>query len=568
MNQHTDSAHKPLNLLWQRSLFIKGISWIGCLGILSQSLIWHQRPVNSEPVVVSGEKSSQAPLEEIPKQVHMAIEPSGVLPPETHVKPATTQPEWSAPENTSAANEDISRQYKSGNQGVVDYNNAYIDPTDYSIGATGKSESPGYYEPPTAVVLDERSTGCQTVYGQGVSSSCNYAPAPAPGEEAAPWTPPPPPPQTEVAREEEQPAFQYQGTNSAPAITRAEPIYSQEASIETAPETAQAPVPETAPETAQTPVPSQDTSFFAGTMPIPPQMVPIPEAGGTGIQPVNIGPFMVGANGIGVGNKTLKSGYYYNPGVKPSGLPGNGNMSLLFPLSIPAPITSIFGWRIHPISGDRQFHSGTDLGAPLGTPVLAAYAGQVAIADWLGGYGLAVVISHNQGTQETLYGHLSEIFVKPGEKVEQGTVIGRVGSTGNSTGPHLHFELRQMTAEGWVNLDPGAQLEYAMAQLIQNLQTTRSNSDIKASAPEVNQKLPNKPGLISPPKAEISKTPASSSSPAAVPSGPTLLPSLPTVEVPNSLPLVPNIQPELIKPKANQNQAQSPSNLQSGKTVR
>jgi murein DD-endopeptidase MepM/ murein hydrolase activator NlpD len=147
----------------------------------------------------------------------------------------------------------------------------------------------------------------------------------------------------------------------------------------------------------------------------------------------------------------------------------------MFPLTIPAAITSIFGWRIHPITGNHRFHSGTDLGAPLGTPVLAAYAGNVAIANFLGGYGLTVVLDHNEFTQQTLYGHLSETFVQPGEWVEQGTVIGRVGSTGNSTGPHLHFETRQLTPEGWVATDPGAQLESSLAHLVEALRVAESS---------------------------------------------------------------------------------------------
>lgn len=159
--------------------------------------------------------------------------------------------------------------------------------------------------------------------------------------------------------------------------------------------------------------------------------------------------------------------FYYRT-LRPPAMLGNGNIRLVFPLSIPAPITSLFGWRTHPVEGGQRFHSGTDLGAPMGTPVLAAYAGKVALADFLGGYGLAVAIDHNQGAQQTLYGHLSEIFVKPGELVRQGMVIGRVGSTGLSTGPHLHFEFRQLTSEGWVAMDPGAQLEYALAQLIKS----------------------------------------------------------------------------------------------------
>jgi murein DD-endopeptidase MepM/ murein hydrolase activator NlpD len=146
----------------------------------------------------------------------------------------------------------------------------------------------------------------------------------------------------------------------------------------------------------------------------------------------------------------------------------------MFPLTIPAPITSLFGWRIHPITGNLRFHSGTDLGAPLGTPVLAAYPGTVEIADYMGGYGLTVILNHNKSTLQTLYGHLSEIFVEPGESVEQGTVIGRVGSTGNSTGPHLHFETRQLTPEGWVATNPSIQLEYAFAHLVKALQTAHA----------------------------------------------------------------------------------------------
>lgn len=146
-------------------------------------------------------------------------------------------------------------------------------------------------------------------------------------------------------------------------------------------------------------------------------------------------------------------------------------LSFIFPLPVPAPITSPFGWRVHPIRGDRRLHSGTDLGAPMGTPVLAAASGKVALSDWLGGYGLAIILSHQDDTQETLYGHLSQVFVKPGQWVEKGTIIGRVGSTGLSTGPHLHFELRQKTANGWQAIDPGVQLKYALARLIKAKQS-------------------------------------------------------------------------------------------------
>ena len=106
------------------------------------------------------------------------------------------------------------------------------------------------------------------------------------------------------------------------------------------------------------------------------------------------------------------------------------------------PITSAFGWRIHPVHGDRRFHKGIDIGAPQGTPIIAAADGCVttASAGHNGGYGNLVVLSHGQGSY-TKYAHLSRINVRLGECVRKGTVIGSVGSTGLSTGPHLHFEV-------------------------------------------------------------------------------------------------------------------------------
>ncbi|GEM_PF-286372 len=177
---------------------------------------------------------------------------------------------------------------------------------------------------------------------------------------------------------------------------------------------------------------------------------------------VRMGGINIDANGIQIGNTAIPRDFY-NRTPRPAMQLGNGNVSLIFPLSVPSPITSVFGWRLHPIMGTWRLHSGTDIGAPMGTPVVAAFAGKVTIADVMGGYGLVIALEHNNGTQETLYAHLSEIFVRPGEWVEQGTVIGRVGSTGLSTGPHLHFEVRQLTPEGWVTVDPGTQLGYALA---------------------------------------------------------------------------------------------------------
>jgi murein DD-endopeptidase MepM/ murein hydrolase activator NlpD len=106
-----------------------------------------------------------------------------------------------------------------------------------------------------------------------------------------------------------------------------------------------------------------------------------------------------------------------------------------------ARITSPFGWRIHPITHSRRMHTGVDLAAPIGTPITAAGGGEVIFAGRKGGYGNAVMIDHGHG-KTTLYGHMSSFCVRAGEVVARGQLIGRVGSTGFSTGPHCHFEVR------------------------------------------------------------------------------------------------------------------------------
>lgn len=140
---------------------------------------------------------------------------------------------------------------------------------------------------------------------------------------------------------------------------------------------------------------------------------------------------------------------------RPKALLGNGDRRLLFPIMGSAITTSEFGWRMHPILGNWLMHAGKDLAAPEGTPVVAALSGTVASSGLAGGYGIAVELEHANPRRRTLYGHLSEIYVKSGQRVRQGDVIGRVGSTGLSTGPHLHFELRKPEGGGWVAIDPG-----------------------------------------------------------------------------------------------------------------
>jgi murein DD-endopeptidase MepM/ murein hydrolase activator NlpD len=106
------------------------------------------------------------------------------------------------------------------------------------------------------------------------------------------------------------------------------------------------------------------------------------------------------------------------------------------------PITSPFGNRFHPVLGYSRFHAGTDFGAEHGSPILAAETGIVIMAGWYGGYGNAVILDHGGGLT-TLYAHASRLDVSEGDAVRKGDAIAAVGTTGLSTGPHLHFEVRR-----------------------------------------------------------------------------------------------------------------------------
>jgi len=121
---------------------------------------------------------------------------------------------------------------------------------------------------------------------------------------------------------------------------------------------------------------------------------------------------------------------------------GAGRVLSAFLMPLRGPVTSRFGLRRHPIFRLRQFHQGLDIAAPRGSPVAAAFGGKVLFTGWYGGYGKLVILDHGQGLS-SLYGHLSAILVKPGQTVARGEIVGRVGSTGYSTGPHLHYEIRQ-----------------------------------------------------------------------------------------------------------------------------
>lgn len=104
-------------------------------------------------------------------------------------------------------------------------------------------------------------------------------------------------------------------------------------------------------------------------------------------------------------------------------------------------LTSEYGMRVHPVLGGRRAHKGIDLASPVGTPVYAPADGMVGKAEWFSSYGLYIQVEHG-GDLETRYGHLSRLNVAAGQFVKKGDLIGYVGTTGRSTGPHLHYEVR------------------------------------------------------------------------------------------------------------------------------
>jgi murein DD-endopeptidase MepM/ murein hydrolase activator NlpD len=134
---------------------------------------------------------------------------------------------------------------------------------------------------------------------------------------------------------------------------------------------------------------------------------------------------------VGNGAETAYSAPFVQPTVSvPSRMPLEGSQ-----------LTSGYGMRTHPVLGGRRKHTGIDLAAPTGTPVYATADGLVGRADWYSSYGLYISIDHG-ADMETRYAHLSRLAVAAGDSVKKGDLIGYVGSTGRSTGPHLHYEVR------------------------------------------------------------------------------------------------------------------------------
>ncbi len=393
MTQHNDSKFKPTN---QKSLLIRSLSWISVVSILSGNQVFAQtQSASSDNLVplptaevVPPPATTQPSTDRLQRLQRALVKPKAkVVRQQAAPQPRVSTyvpPKEAAPRKTAI-------------QKTQDYNGAFIDPTDYSTGATST------YEPPSQVIFSQRTSCnaakqlCGTSQRQTRMATSNNSPS-----------------------KKTQPNASWVRNSRAVATTAMVPVRGN----------------------------TNRTRYSnSGRSPINRQKV---------------------LNNVASLPK-LPVSNYYNRKIRPTGLMGNNNTSMVFPLPMPASITSLFGWRIHPISGDRRFHAGTDFGAATGTPVVAAYSGNVALADLMGGYGLAVVLDHQKFGQQTLYAHLSEIFVQPGQVVEQGTVIGRVGNTGNSTGPHLHFEVRQLTNQGWVAADPGVQLQGALAQLVESL---------------------------------------------------------------------------------------------------
>ena len=468
------SARTRSRFLPDRSLLV-GLGCLASLGLLSKGIVWAQSEIPPAQQAVPGAaelqplfEAPQTPPEPSASQVQREPDPA----PQAEVPARRSSSEYAteAPPTNFYLPEPALIPLPAATaqeppfEAPVNPANAYTDKTDYSVGATSG------YEAPTRVEFAERSTGCQgsVSSGEGVGGLCAPPAVSAPvTADATPSQNPETPTQNLRGNVPANLPGNVRGTVAGNSNSNGNAVSQVGRAIQQIGK--QFGGGSNSPESAYTrPGDSANTSYPAN----PGYSVnPASYGGGTPAPSMGLAPIQVGAVSVSSGSNTGFA--YYNLTPRPLGMPGNGNSSLLFPLSIAAEITSPFGWRTHPVSGYGRFHTGTDLGAPMGTPVLAAYAGQVAIADWLGGYGLTVVLNHKKESQETLYGHLSELFVKPGEFVKQGDTIGRVGSTGMSTGPHLHFEIRQMTDQGWVAIDPGAQLEFAVAKMLGTLETAK-----------------------------------------------------------------------------------------------
>ncbi|MCC5642500.1 M23 family metallopeptidase [Nostoc sp. CHAB 5824] len=514
MTQRNNSAHHRLHYLWQQGLTKKrfastlpaqSLCWLSSVSLLSGGFVFAQTETqidnivptveSSQPTAVTNPVKRQAVAPEaaqaqpefsqrrarlrkrlgkpevaqskepvrqstlkieaarpvvIIRQSKPKIQASQVTPARVRLEkpntPARSLPE-KLPEVAQPSNNSNSIVRATAGK-IKDYNNAYIDPNSYESGATGT------YQAPNSVILTERSSGCRAILPSGQSvlgGVCAKIPqrSVADSNGTAPnWL------------------KRSQNTQLANVPTVRQVATTGNTSRWRAAQSGSNGVTKSAFRPNRfIPSPGEFSPTRVSTTPIAP-------SGGT------LPPPMADGN---IAPRPSNVTYDFSlasvlPQIPYTGRVAYSGTGMMYPLSIPASITSVFGWRVHPITGNQRFHAGTDIGAPTGTPVLAAAAGQVETANWLGGYGLTVTLNH-KSAEQTLYGHMSEIFVQPGQWVQPGTVIGRVGSTGNSTGPHLHFEVRHLTPNGWVATDPGVQLQSALSQLVGGLQTAQVSQE-------------------------------------------------------------------------------------------
>jgi len=331
-----------------------------------------------------------------------------------------------------------------------DYNNTYIDPNDYGTSTANT------YKAPDSVILTNRANGCRTILPSGQAISTSFC---AQGNPAS---------DQRVANSATKSAPNWLKRSQNTQLASVSPVQRLASTSNNnswrSPRVASGGQVKTAVRPNRfIPNPSEFATTRVSVTPVAPSAGTLPP-------PMMEGNLAPRVSTVAY-NIPLASVLPQIPFSGAIAYRSNGS-GMIYPLAVPAPITSLFGWRVHPITGNRRFHAGTDLGAPTGTPILAAAKGQVASAGWQGGYGLTVILNHSSA-QQTLYAHMSEILVQPGQVVEQGMVIGRVGSTGNSTGPHLHYEVRHLTQDGWVAVDSSGELQAGLNQLLQALRTAQ-----------------------------------------------------------------------------------------------
>lgn len=529
-------ARTPLSIVCQFSLLIQGLGWIPSLAIWSSSSVQAQEetpsqemeaPTPSEvgnqsssplpetapdkPMKINSLDAATAPPEFYPPSIPESSVPTPVVPPAAvEWEPATSEPVPSIgmPESeTTAPLVEPAPQSEAREQG----NQTATAPQWQPKSADAEYYSPiESWEPAAPLSLD---APLDSLNGAGELVTTNQGEV-APAEASGDWATAAPADlgSTRSANGGDSAGYDYSNyyidpteyaidvppsppssitATATPAPTASPAPTTTPATTATAPELSPPPPPVVIPSTTvvqrqpspppgRTPVAAAADARVRGYAPAPMyeatryEAAPAPQRWVAAEPAVKLGPVEVSSSPVKFDINKHAGILDYRRAARQRAAMNQGNTRMVFPLAVPTAITSAFGWRINPISGSQQLHQGVDFGAPLGTPILAAFAGKVAIADWLGGYGLTVVLSHDEGTKETLYGHMSEVLVKEGQEVVQGEPIGLVGSTGFSTGPHLHFEVRELTPDGWVAMDPGTQIEYALAELVKSLQVAQA----------------------------------------------------------------------------------------------